>query len=423
MHRFSPALVRSQFESLEQRRLLASINIADFGAIPDDGQDDSAAIQAAIDASRAGDVINFGPGTYDLHSTVKLRSNREYKGWNATLKRHGENVFALETTGHNYNITISSLTLDGGGFMVSGENTAEALLIRDSTFKNISGGYPTGNGVFLPAGMINSKITRSTFQNILGETGIYGFKIFHNSEISHNYFEDVFECIHTWHDAGSNFRVIYNEGVRTRRMGIELQGHNSKDMLVEGNRFRDWVDPYHGSFGLSIMNKGEGTIIRNNILRGPHDAPVGIEVAGVNGIVENNIVEGFREGIHIVGATGTHIRYNKLTNQKDMAIWRTGVDEARDVRIYENVIRDPGWTAFVFHKGNSEGTVVENNLIQNASRRGKGLVAFGSGALNGVRFSNNTFKNVDQITDGDPGGTGEGNIAIDSGGAWDGWLG
>src|SRR5690606_21105987 len=350
-----------------------------------------------------------------------LRSNREYKGWNATLKRHG-NDFALSTTGHNYNITLSSLTLDGGGFVASGENTSEALLIRDMTIKNITGGYPTGNGVFVPAGMKNSKITRSTFQNILGETGIYGFKIFDNVEISHNYFEDVFEAIHTWHDAGSNFRVIHNTGVGIRRMGIELQGYNAQNMLVEGNIFRDWVNPYHGSFGLSIMNVGDGTVIRNNILRGPHEAPVGIEVAGRNGIVEDNFVEGFREGVHVVGANGTHIRNNRLFNQGMMAIWRTGIDDGRDVKIYENTIRDPGWTAFLFHSGPSEGTVVENNIIEHSSRRGIGVVAVGGGALNGVRFSNNTFRNVEKITDGDQGGSGERNVAIDSGYAWPGWV-
>src|SRR5690554_5217632 len=78
-------------ENLESRRLLASINVADFGAVPNDGQDDSAAIRAALRASRAGDVLNFAPGVYDIHSTIEMRSNRELKGWGeAVLKRHGE---------------------------------------------------------------------------------------------------------------------------------------------------------------------------------------------------------------------------------------------------------------------------------------------------------------------------------------------
>lgn len=401
MQRLPTAQLRSSFETLEHRRLLAGINIADFGAIPDDGLDDSAAIQAAINASQAGDIINFGPGTYDLHSALQVRSNREYKGWNATLKRHGDNVFAMETDGHNYNITITDLTLDGGGFRASGENASEALLIRGSTFKNISGHYPYGNGIFVPAGMINSKITRSLFQNILGETGIYGFTIFHNTEISHNHFEDVFEGVHTWHDAGSNFRLLHNTGVGIRRMGIEIQGQGAKDMVVEGNRFWDWKEVYHESFGLSLMNVGDGMVVRNNVVRGTPDAAIGIEIAGRNGVVENNLVVGFKEGMHVVGANGTHIRNNLLIDQSSMGIWRTGIDDGRGVQIYENTIRGTGWTAFMFHPGRSDGIVVRDNVIEGAAR---GLVSGGSGALNGVKFSKNTFTDVAQVTEGDTGG-------------------
>lgn len=369
---------------------MAAINVADFGAVPNDGQDDVGAIQAAISASRAGDTVNFGPGTYDINSEIQLRSNREYKGWDATIKRHGTG-FALGTDGINYNITISSLTLDGGGFVQNGNQTGEAILIRDSRIQNLRGGFPYGNGILVPAGLQKSKITRNEFRNILGETGIYGFTTFDKVEMSHNYFEDVFEGIHLYYNkGGSDLKVIHNTGVRTRRMGVELQGLDARNTLVEGNRFTDWVDPYHGSFGLSIMNYGSGTVIRNNFVEGPHEAPVGIEVGGTDSLVENNTINGFREGMHIVGATGTEIRNNTFNNQSMMAVWRTGVDKAHDVRIHHNTIRDAEWTAFLFSSGNSEGTVVEDNDIINAPRA---FVVHGGGG-NGVTFGSNRLENV-----------------------------
>lgn len=49
-------------------------NVVSYGAIPNDGQDDSAAIQRAIDNSGA-TTVYFPNGTYNLHSTVLVRNN------------------------------------------------------------------------------------------------------------------------------------------------------------------------------------------------------------------------------------------------------------------------------------------------------------------------------------------------------------
>jgi hypothetical protein len=53
------------------------VNIQDFGAIPDDGQDDSAAIQAAfrsLDPAKGGTVF-CPPGTYDIASPIVVESS------------------------------------------------------------------------------------------------------------------------------------------------------------------------------------------------------------------------------------------------------------------------------------------------------------------------------------------------------------
>lgn len=48
-------------------------NVVSFGAIPDDGKDDSAAVQRAIDSGRT--TVYFPNGTYDLRETVLVRNN------------------------------------------------------------------------------------------------------------------------------------------------------------------------------------------------------------------------------------------------------------------------------------------------------------------------------------------------------------
>jgi hypothetical protein len=387
----TPRTVVSTLEGLESRRLFADINVADFGARPNDGQDDTGAIRAAMAASKAGDTINFAAGEYTINDTITARSNREYKGWGgATLKREGQG-FIFQNDNSNYNITFTDLTFDRGGVNVAADRTGEHILIRGCTFKDMQGGWPIGDAIFAPSGLRDSKITRSTFKDIEGDNGLYGFNTFDRVEISHNHFDNVWEGIHLYYNSGSDLKVIYNTGVNWTRMPVELQGRNAKNTLVEGNKFTSWRSDkvYHESFALSIMNYGEGTIIRNNIVSGPHEAPVGIEVGGRRGLVEGNVITGFREGMHLVDTTGTEIRNNQFRDQGLVAIWRTGVDEGRDLRIHGNTIDGAKW-GFLFSGGNSEGTVVENNTV---SRAEKGIV----GEAPGVKFDRNTFNDVSVI--------------------------
>src|SRR5947207_12288736 len=64
------------FESLEKRELMSVVNVADFGAKPGDGQDDRAAIQAAVNAAHVGDTVQFGAGQYDVNGQLTVGSDR-----------------------------------------------------------------------------------------------------------------------------------------------------------------------------------------------------------------------------------------------------------------------------------------------------------------------------------------------------------
>src|SRR5688500_11369502 len=60
-------------ENLEHRQLMSVVNVADFGAKPNDGADDKGAIQAAINAAKPGDTVVFNAGTFNLGSQVALK--------------------------------------------------------------------------------------------------------------------------------------------------------------------------------------------------------------------------------------------------------------------------------------------------------------------------------------------------------------
>src|SRR5205814_10598217 len=68
------------FEHLENRQLMSTVNVADYGARPNDGQDDRSAIQAAIDAAKPGDTVLFGAGQFDINGQVTARSGRTLTG-------------------------------------------------------------------------------------------------------------------------------------------------------------------------------------------------------------------------------------------------------------------------------------------------------------------------------------------------------
>ena len=65
-------------ETLENRKYLSTINIADFGAKPNDGAHDDAAIHRALAASRAGDTLLFSGGTFDVGGDMLWPENRTF---------------------------------------------------------------------------------------------------------------------------------------------------------------------------------------------------------------------------------------------------------------------------------------------------------------------------------------------------------
>lgn len=362
----------SILEQLESRRLLAAVNIIDFGARPNDGVDDTAAIRAAINASKPGDTIVIPEGIFDISSQITLKSHRTYNG-GGTLKRPSGQDFIFTTDSENTGIKIHNLTFDGGGIH-AGAGRAKNMEITHNRFQNITRGYPTGNAILLSAGAENSKFNNNQFINIMGENGIYGFQRFHNVEMNNNYFDTVMEGIHLWYESGENLQVKNNTFIRMRRMAVELQGYNAKGIYVENNKASEWKNRYHESFFLSIVNQGYDIVVRNNhgasgkfgeIDPDAHNAPVGLEISGWGVLVEGNVIEGFREGLHLMNIRDAVVRNNTFYNQTWMAIWRTGVSTGQfngtNLRIENNTIYNPKTTAFMFH-GSSSGWIGNNKI-------------------------------------------------------------
>jgi Pectate lyase superfamily protein len=122
-------------------------NVVSYGAIPNDGKDDTAAIQSAIDSGKT--TVYLPVGNYNLQSTVLIRNNvRRIIGTEASVEVpktvnpgfkivDGTNpIVVFERIGSGYN---STPTLENA--------SARTLVIRDAS--NVSGNMTGSGDVFI----------------------------------------------------------------------------------------------------------------------------------------------------------------------------------------------------------------------------------------------------------------------------------
>jgi hypothetical protein len=301
-------------------------NVTTFGAAPNDGRDDYNAINAAINASAAGDTIQFPPGVFDLSNVITLKSERTYNG-GGTLKRSGTNVFALQTQWDaGRNVVLENLTIDGGGisFAGSGGVAATNIAIRTCTFRNVAHpGYPYYAAIYIPIGARNCEFTGNAFTNVGG--GFMAWNLY-QSRINDNRFDTAGQAISVQGN-GVDVFILRNTGVRLHRMGIEFQciGGTGPNAVVEDNHLSNWDRPYYDSFGLSIVpSAGPNISVRYNTLLARPPVPgtwtnrfgYGIEVAN-DIFCRDNFVEGHWWNGIVIGGGRTIVSNNVCRGPHD----------------------------------------------------------------------------------------------------------
>lgn len=278
-------------QQLESRQLLATLNVVDYGAIPNDNGDDRNAIVAAINASNNGDTIYFPVGVYRLSKEIgtnngdvkkPLGRGRIYKGettfvttpygidFNGNPKQAGEtfqvfdrtvllstgqdpdqankknSIFNFRETNPNpntFNAKFTNLTFRGRGFNLATNNGAmvEGLIIDNCHFDVTGGGQ--NNGIEFTTGLRNVTITNNIF-HLGGSNGIYGYN-WDNLNISNNWFinppgqsgtEAVHIIAHIYSSPNLLMEQNYFRGIR--RMAIETQG-GGVNTIIRDNWYED----------------------------------------------------------------------------------------------------------------------------------------------------------------------------------------
>ena len=246
----------------------------------------------------------------------------------------GGYFIAMTEYDNTHDVTVDNLIFDGGGISLDGAHVpALSVRISNCTFQNIvtvSENWTVHNALFLPSGLRNGSIVNNSFRNILdggqakpadtNATGMAAWGLDHVT-FSGNRFDTVNECVHvSFQQKWPSSQVVFshNTGIHVHRMGLEMQYANTAGLMVEENRFSDFLNPYWNTFGLSIATDGSpDNVVRNNTILGlqPPESPlkygIGIEIGGIHTTVEGNIVEGqFSIGIGLGTAPQAIVRNN-----------------------------------------------------------------------------------------------------------------
>jgi len=140
-------------------------NVVSYGAIPNDGVDDTAAIQAAIDSGRT--TVYFPVGNYDIRSTVFVRNNvRRLIGTEAYVEVSATANLAFKIVDGTHPVVVFERIHSGYESTPTLENaSSRTLVIRDAS--NVSGNM-TGPGDVFIENVVSNPFSAWTFngQNV-----------------------------------------------------------------------------------------------------------------------------------------------------------------------------------------------------------------------------------------------------------------
>ncbi len=239
-----------------------AVHVRGYGAVPDDGHDDTEAIRRAFRSSRRGQQVRFDTGTYDLKGELALRSERAYIGDGTVLKRTG-GEFLARIEGNASDVTLRGFRFEGGGLFMGDGRLYRNIRITDNMFSDID-----GHAIKITIASDQVLMERNTFENVRG----YGvIETFNTNRLSYR-FNRIIDCAHGGHILGpkDDNVVAYNHMTGLVIMGIEIQSLGdsvSRNLTVQGNVIYDWRSTNSQAMGLSVpCCFGLNTRINNNYI-------------------------------------------------------------------------------------------------------------------------------------------------------------
>jgi len=353
-------------------------SILGFGAIPDDGNDDS---QAIIDAVASGEDIYFPDGVYNVSSSLILNISSfqdnslyalNYKG--ATIKGNGN----AKVKAH-YFFRIKNFVFDNIGVEIfGGDERNKTRYFESNEFINLPQDVPCIllNGYYGPVGHIH--IHHNRF--IGGRHTVIGD--IKNSTIEYNYSEGC-KRNYEFHDYAENVIVRFNElhggivgigffcthnGNDNVKFGNIIEYNKCYDQSEEGisfDNFGNRSDSYSRYTGLVTdykSNKDKATRLYLNT------TPVEDLTDRYAFFVDDNkIIKGFHSKIIEMGVEENKSYIDLRSGPDDDLLYENArivvlTYPAKQNKIRYNTVERVGRTGIVFH-GAGNFNLIENNVV------------------------------------------------------------
>jgi len=371
-----------------------TFNVMDFGAIPNDGQDDSFAFQRIINMSPRNQtlVIKVPEGTFDFFSQVRLESNLVIEGDNQkntiilwhTGAKHKNIFYALGQADNPLrNIAIKNIALIGTGVETMGDcihlKNVSNYTIQNTTLSDCGSG---SNGAAIYA--------RNTADGIIVYNKIYNTR---NGYLNPRNFDTETQTI----GGSTNILIGYNLIINSTDDGIHPV-HGTGNIVI-GNVVIDSGDDNIDTFG-----EKNTKIINNTIIMTTNSSHVtGIEIGDGSENIEvsgNQVIGGSLYGINISsGGSGPGVRINKNITIFDNEVSETTagcvrIRFAEDIKVFDNHFEgctqanNKDEVSAIRIKEEVKNVIIKNNTIQFDSGKGRSGILI-SEARNIEIISNN----------------------------------
>ena len=236
-----------------QAKLRQTVSVKDFGAVGDGLIDDTAAIQAAIDASL---FVYIPEGSYLVSSRVLLRNGSNVYGAGIKATRLIKN-FELANRGIFYAIAPSNITFVSNIYISDLEVYGQVDTTSFSEF----------NHLIALNGVKDVLIERVSFYGFRGD-GLYLGSGINSVDSQHNVNVTVQDCVFDGINSdnrngisvvdGNNIRILNNTFRNCTKTGMpgpidfepdgDFNDHVIKNCIVSGNT----IESYNGDFGIAI---------------------------------------------------------------------------------------------------------------------------------------------------------------------------
>jgi hypothetical protein len=258
--------------------LLAAPSLANTYTISP-GQNAGAIIQSA----QNGDTVQFGAGTFNINSPIVIPSGVTVQGVSTSqthivfnLNGDDSTSYGFSIAGNASNVTIQQLDMVSNHGIIQlslGDPNTDVfnnIVITHNNFQYGGGQFSDGTivfGIFVSMHNDGLKITYNYFHDSTGEsTRNWEIWAAQNANVDNNLFYNI-EDGGQFSSPGSNVSFSHNYGTHIHRMAQEGGMSAGSNMIIDGNVFYDWVNPYPDSDALSIVGPSAEIDYTNNFFQ------------------------------------------------------------------------------------------------------------------------------------------------------------